>query len=341
MDGSQPTPHGGLHEKSNLREPPRQSRGISYWIISWSGEPSHAVATALKEWFADVLPGVESFLSSEDLRKGNRWRNTLTSELAGSKFGVICLTHSNLAAPWVLFEAGSISSAFEDSQVCTLLLGGLKPSDVKDPLATFNHTIFEKEDMRKLAESINAGAGSGARDPASLNRSFDKFWSDLEERVRMAVEAAPNTLSAPTRTSTEMLEEVVERLRSMEKLGAGRTASGVERRVPSIMHDAYWTKFLEQLSIQSPTLYDMVRTGHLVGIVDQCFFVSVSEEFRREHGTGLFQPPAQAILNWAASQIFGAPLQVMITSPIPPQGWLTKEITDANRKARAGLPSAE
>ena len=34
LDGSQPTPHGGLHEKSNLREPPRQSRGISYWIIS-------------------------------------------------------------------------------------------------------------------------------------------------------------------------------------------------------------------------------------------------------------------------------------------------------------------
>ncbi len=239
----------------------------------------------------------------------------LASELAGSKFGVISLTPSNIQAPWVLFEAGAISSAFEESQVCTLLLGGLKPSDVREPLATFNHTSFEKADMRKLAIDINAGAGDNARDLASLNRSFDKFWEDLEKQVGVAVASGDASLLAPKRSSEEMLDELLDRVRALSRDGTGHRASGIEYKIPTHMHEAYWKIFLEQVQILIPQLRPFLEPGQFIGVYDQKFNISFPEEYRVAHEAKFNVVAARAAMNWAATQAYGTPIDVQISSP--------------------------
>jgi hypothetical protein len=50
-------------------------------FVSWSGEASHHVAKALKEWLPNVIQAVDVFLSSEDIAKGSRWFHELSSVL--------------------------------------------------------------------------------------------------------------------------------------------------------------------------------------------------------------------------------------------------------------------
>jgi hypothetical protein len=42
-------------------------------FISWSGEASHAVAKAFREWIPSVINAVEPWLSDEDIATGAHW----------------------------------------------------------------------------------------------------------------------------------------------------------------------------------------------------------------------------------------------------------------------------
>jgi len=72
-------------------------------------------------------------MSAEDIGKGARWSALLAGELAQAKIGILCLTRDNLAAPWMLFEAGALSKTLERTFVCPYLLG-LRPADLGGPL---------------------------------------------------------------------------------------------------------------------------------------------------------------------------------------------------------------
>lgn len=151
-------------------------------FISWSGPTSHKVALAIRDWLPCVINEAKPFVSSEDIRKGNRWLLDVSKELATTKFGIICLTAENLSAPWILFEAGALSKSLKDSQVCTLLLGQLKPADVKGPLASFQHTVFNREDFRKLIAGINKQAEEQLSEVV-ITKIFDKWWDELESSI--------------------------------------------------------------------------------------------------------------------------------------------------------------
>jgi len=72
-----------------------------------------------------VIQSVKPFLSSNDIRSGQRWFSEIGKELQNTKFGILCLTPSNKEAPWILFEAGAISKIVDESRVVPLLIGAV------------------------------------------------------------------------------------------------------------------------------------------------------------------------------------------------------------------------
>ena len=144
-------------------------------FISWSGSVSKFIAENLKSWLENVLQSLEPWLSI-DIEKGKRWNTEVVDKLEKSKIGIICLTKENLDERWILFEAGALSRK-TDSYVCTLLYE-LENTDVEYPLAQFQHTLSNKEDMLKLLQNINSCVGEKGGKPLkeqNLNKSFEKY----------------------------------------------------------------------------------------------------------------------------------------------------------------------
>src|SRR5271169_3330669 len=151
-------------------------------FISWSGSTSGQIARFLREWLPNVLQNVEPFLSNEDIDKGARWLSAVTDELQVCNFGLICLTPENLTAPWILFEAGSLSKIIGRSRVVPILFK-LEPSDVQGPLTQFQMVNFGQEEMYRLLQSINNAGGERKLDENRLQKIFVKFWPELDANI--------------------------------------------------------------------------------------------------------------------------------------------------------------
>lgn len=150
-------------------------------FISWSGELSRNVATLLHEWIPTVLQSAEPFLSSTDIEKGSRWSDHVAQKLEECGFGIIILTKSNLSAPWILFEAGALSKMVGSSHVSSLMIG-IDAVDVKQPLSQFQNTVFSKDDIMKLIQSINRASTTPLREEV-LSRAFSALWPGFELSV--------------------------------------------------------------------------------------------------------------------------------------------------------------
>lgn len=155
-------------------------------FISWSGDASKAVATALAQSVRDVFTGVEPWLSAENIEPGQQWFDVLMQALEDSRFAVVCLTERTLGAPWILFESGAVSAKFGKPKVVPLLLD-FAPKGLVDPLARFNATAFDRASMRKLFDSINTSIDAPLK-PKVLKAAFDSVWPDLETAVKSALE---------------------------------------------------------------------------------------------------------------------------------------------------------
>jgi len=123
-------------------------------VISWSGDRSKAIANALYHWLPTIIQSLEPWMSDHDIDKGTRSIPAISKKLEETQFGIICLTPENLNALWLLFEAGSLSKSHEDARVWTFLYH-LDYVNVQGPLAQFQHTIAQIEDVRKLLQAIN------------------------------------------------------------------------------------------------------------------------------------------------------------------------------------------
>ncbi|MEQ6342069.1 MAG: toll/interleukin-1 receptor domain-containing protein [Gammaproteobacteria bacterium] len=154
-------------------------------FVSWSGEASHDVAKALKDWLPNVIQAVDVFLSSEDIAKGSEWFHELGTVLDESSFGILCLTRDNLSAPWILYEAGALGKRFEQSRVVPLLIDITVP-DLAGPLAHFNAALLDKGEITKLITAINAQLGENQLTEKQLDKVFQTWWPDLEKALQQA-----------------------------------------------------------------------------------------------------------------------------------------------------------
>jgi hypothetical protein len=120
-------------------------------FLSWSGDISQQIAREIHDWLPMILQNVKPYMTPADIEKGARWGSEITRELETCNYGVICLTKDNLGSQWICFEAGALSKAVT-ARVASFLFG-INHTDVRQPLAQFQGTVFEKTDVRKLASS--------------------------------------------------------------------------------------------------------------------------------------------------------------------------------------------
>src|ERR1044072_7598819 len=185
-------------------------------FVSWSGELSHKVALFLKEWFPNVIQTVELYVSSEDIDKGARWFAEVGSELENVQFGIVCLTHENINAPWVLFESGAISKTVSQSRVAPLLID-LSPAELKGTLVQFQATSITEPDIRKLARTVNALSEITLKD-TQLDRVFNKWWPELEQFLAQVASTITQEESRKRqRNDRELLEEILLHVRAIAR----------------------------------------------------------------------------------------------------------------------------
>jgi hypothetical protein len=156
-------------------------------------------------------------MSGSDIDKGVRWALDLANQLEGTKMGIICLTPENLTAPWILFEAGALSKAVNNSLVCPYLFD-LEPSAVQGPLSQFQATKACRDDTKLLVQSINRGLEQASLADSELEQIFDVWWPHFEKRLQLIASSQDGMKAKPiARTERDMLSEVLEILRAQER----------------------------------------------------------------------------------------------------------------------------
>lgn len=195
--------------------PPGQMRArlfVMRVFISWSGERSRELASALKEWLPLVVSYVEPWLSDADIDAGERWGQSVAAELAASNFGIVCITSENVNSPWVLFEAGALTKSLDDSKVIPLLLD-LEFSDISGPLAQFQAKKISRAGMQEIISSIQKSADAPIPE-GRLNRLFEALWPDLEKSLARVPKEPPT--ERHVRPQHEVMEELVASVRSLD-----------------------------------------------------------------------------------------------------------------------------
>jgi predicted nucleotide-binding protein len=180
-------------------------------FLSWSGDRSRQLATALRDWLPGVLQSVEPWLSAEDTPLGSRWASDIARVLQDVDVGILCLTPENLNSPWLLYEAGALSKRLEGSILCPYALD-LSPAEIPGPLAQFQCARANKDDTYRLLRTLNSVGPSSHLSEPVLQRVFEANWPWLEERIRGLT--SPASLSADrTLTADDKLDEILRLLR--------------------------------------------------------------------------------------------------------------------------------
>ena len=185
-------------------------------FLCWSGKKSKETAETFAEWLPQVIQAIEPWISTE-MDKGTRWTSEVADKLGECRIGIICLTRENMNARWILFEAGALSRD-KNTHVCTFLLD-VKSTDIEQPLAQFQHTQFDKNDVRKLVQTINRklkDVGEQSLKEKVLNRVFEKNWPELSDKLS-EIKRSYSVLNEDTKTDREILEEMLENMKTLRE----------------------------------------------------------------------------------------------------------------------------
>ena len=154
-------------------------------FLSWSGPMSRKLADFLREWLEKVVPGVNSWMSQEDIRRGSEWFPALMRALQNAHASIICVTPENVLSPWIHFEAGCLATQLSKGFVCPYLLG-LNPSELGNLPLSVRQSVNSQDENSTwgLVKTVNALLGENAYDDAILLNNFKPNWEFLKKQTR-------------------------------------------------------------------------------------------------------------------------------------------------------------
>ncbi len=185
-------------------------------FISWSGERSRRIAELLDDWLQCVIQAADPWMSSKDIDRGALWFSEISDQLANTSIGIICLTKENKLKPWILFESGALAKGISSNRVCTFLID-LKPTDIENPLAQFNHTKPDKEGVWELVRTINLSLKEKGLKETTLEKVFETYWKQFEDKFKVILKETPDTELEEARSENDILLEVLSSVRMMDK----------------------------------------------------------------------------------------------------------------------------
>ena len=225
-------------------------------FISWSGEKSKEIATAIRNWLPSVIQAVKPYFSPDDIAKGARWATEIATELGSSQIGLLILTADNVEAPWLLFEAGALSKNLQLSKVVPLLFG-LEPSDVKGPLVQFQGAKFGRDEMLRVIRMMNGELGETSLNGSILDDVFDMWWPRLEKEIIEILAKPHGPQNQGQRSERDMLEEILALSRSFSTEAAAR--SGFSPAAIRDLERCYSVLVTASATIEDEALAEAIR----------------------------------------------------------------------------------
>ena len=174
-------------------------------FLSWSGDRSKSIASALKGWLPFVFQGLKPWMSEQDIDAGSKWGAELGQALAECKLGIICLTAESLESRWLAFEAGALSTAIAGSRVIPYRFQ-LQRTDISPPLSQFQDVAADEEGTFSLVQSLNAALGKPLAEKEDVRVVFETWWPKLEKQLK----DIEHIEKVEIRTDRELLEEILE-----------------------------------------------------------------------------------------------------------------------------------
>jgi Protein of unknown function (DUF4241) len=135
---------------------------------------------------------------------------------------------SGSRTPWILFEAGALSKTLDKAYVCPYLFD-ISPADLAGPLIQFNAAKADKDDTRRLINTINKACGDKSIPHDRVDKAFEVWWPRLGEKLQNIRNAIPiRKAERAKRNERKILEETLELVREIRR---GSTALAARRKV--------------------------------------------------------------------------------------------------------------
>ena len=183
-------------------------------LLTWSGRESQEVAAFFREWLPSVLPGIQPWISSEDIAKGQRWFDELMGRLEKTRASLTFVTPGNVRSPWLYYEVGAIAAKIGGGIVCPYLIG-VDGKRVKDtPLGQFQWTEANEKETWKLIRSINQRLDS-VHHETLLEVNFNSQWPKLKRQIDKAIEARSPVADDVTEVERSIEEQLTEKARQL------------------------------------------------------------------------------------------------------------------------------
>ncbi len=217
-------------------------------LLGWSGERSKVVASALHEWLPKVVPGINPWISSEDICKGSKWFPELQDFLEQTRICIVCLTPENIKSQWIYYEMGVIAGKGPEVLICPYLLH-IEPRTLHgNPLSQWQCTVADEDDTWKLIKSLNTKALDSKHDVSVLEGNFKSRWPDFQQRIDII---SPTDLNVPADLDVSTKLDLSSEARIMV-LEVSKDPRGLLRYSRSMNHTAFETNGKNLCPQQSP-----------------------------------------------------------------------------------------
>jgi hypothetical protein len=155
-------------------------------FISWSKTYSGEIAKALQTWLEEAFESkITTFISSEGIESGKDWFREISDQLGECELGILVLTPENINSPWIMYEAGALST----KKAIIPVLFERSADRVEGPISKRNHVTYSKKGFKKLLIDMNKHINAGVSAKA-LNAFIETEWDYLQKKIDPLVEKA-------------------------------------------------------------------------------------------------------------------------------------------------------